>query len=124
MNDMKTGNTYGAGVALSTATKQANAKLTSKVRNPKGTPVEQLRCPYHHRLYCNVLGHTSAASKQCFCHEKSKEERKVILLAIRDSKIEEELALLEPGKFTNLRILVLHSSVLEISFIRDSANFI
>ena len=59
---------------------------------------------------------TSEASKECFCHGKSKEERKVILLSIRESKIEEEIVLVEPGKFSNLRKLVPGTSILDFFY--------
>ena len=36
--DVKTGKTYGSGVALATAKKQATANLTTKRRNPERTP--------------------------------------------------------------------------------------
>ena len=43
MEDARTGKTYGAGVALAQATKQAKDKLTAAARNPKGTPKELQR---------------------------------------------------------------------------------
>ena len=87
MHDAKTGKTYGAGVALKEATKKATQKLTVAVRNPKNTKKELLRCPYYHPLYCDVLGHTSAGSQHCKMKQKSKEERKVDLIAIKKSGI-------------------------------------
>ena len=91
MNDEKTGKTYGAGVALKTAKKKAKNTLTAASRNPKGTPKELLRCPYHHPLYCTVLGHTSCASKECGAKPKIKAERTAILLHIKKLEIDEEL---------------------------------
>ena len=91
MNDIKTGKTYGAGVALKTAMKKAEKNLTAASRNPKGTPKELLRCPYHHPIYCTVLGHTSCASKECAANPKSKAERQAILLHIKKMEVEEEL---------------------------------
>ena len=93
MDDVLTGKTYGAGVALATAKKQANAKLTAAARNPKGTPKELLRCPYYHPLHCTVLGHTSAANKECGVKHKTKEDRIVILETLKIMQIQEELAL-------------------------------
>ena len=47
MEDARTGKTYGSGVALATAKKQAKERLTAAVRNPKGTPKHLLRCVYY-----------------------------------------------------------------------------
>ena len=58
--DVKTSKSYGSGVALVTAKKQATANLTVKRRNPEGTPKLQMKCPYRHPNYCTVLGHTMA----------------------------------------------------------------
>ena len=105
MEDAKTGKTYGAGVALKEATKRAAKKLTCTVRNPENTKKELLRCPYYHPLYCDVLGHTSARSNQCKMKHKTKEERKIVLDAIKELCIQEELTLLqENGKFSNIRL--------------------
>ena len=115
MHDAKTGKTYGAGVALKEATKNAKQKLTAAVRNPKNTKNELLRCPYYHPLYCDVLGHTSASSQHCKMKQKSKEERKVALEAIKKLGIQEELVLLqENGTFENLP---LYSTILNCSFV-------
>ena len=51
-------------------------------RNPKGTPADQLKCPYHHPLYCTVLEHLSCANKRCAMKLKSKEERDAALKMI------------------------------------------
>ena len=91
MHDAKTGKTYGSGVALKEAKKQAKERLTAAVRNPKGTKKELLRCPYYHPLYCNTLGHTTASSKACAMKAKSKEERKTIMEDIKRMVLEEEL---------------------------------
>ena len=72
MNDAKTGNTYGSGVALKDATKKAKETLTATVRNPKNCPKELQRCAYHHPLYCTSLGHTTALSLLCAMKKKTK----------------------------------------------------
>ena len=108
MDDARTGKTYGAGVALATAKKQANAKLTAAARNPKGTPKELLRCPYYHLLHCTALGHTSAANKECGVKHKSKEERIVILATLKSMQIQEELALQNDGMSIYLRFIIIH----------------
>ena len=120
MEDARTGKTYGAGVALAAAKKTATAKLTAAGRNPEGTPKELMRCAYYHPLYCNVLGHNSAASKQCGVKSKTKEERKVILATLQKMQIEEDLVLLGDGKSTNLRIIIVHYYQFDIVAIRDS----
>ena len=38
MNNLKTGNTYGAGVALKEAKKMAKETLSTAARNPKDCP--------------------------------------------------------------------------------------
>ena len=100
MNDRKTGKTYGAGIALVAAKKRADAKLTSASRNPKGTPKEQLRCPYYHPLYCTKLGHTTASSKDCAMKHKSVDKRKAILAELKKLVVNQELesVLEENGK--------------------------
>ena len=108
MDDARTGKTYGAGVALATAKKQANAKLTAAARNPKGTPKELLRCPYYHPLHCTALGHTSAANKECGVKHKTKEERIVILATLKSIRIQEELALQNDGMSIYLRFIIVH----------------
>ena len=99
MNDAKTGKTYGAGVALSTAKRNAKTKLTSVSRNPEGTPKELLRCAYYHPLYCTVLGHTTCANKECGANSKTKTERTAIMLHLKNMEVDEELRkeLLEQG---------------------------
>ena len=59
MNDAITRKTYGAGVAVKAAKKTAKDKHTAAERNPEGTPKDQMRCAYHHPLYCTVLAHTT-----------------------------------------------------------------
>ena len=95
MNDLKTGKTYGSGVALKEAKKKAKETLSATARNPKDCPKELQRCAYHHPLYCTVLGHTTASSKACAMKQKSPEEQKVILDHIKTLRIEEELILVQ-----------------------------
>ena len=98
--DAKTGKTYGSGVALATAKKQATANLAAKTRNPEGTPKSQMKCSYHHPDYCTVLGHTTAGSKECGVHCKTGEERKQILVVLRKLEIDQQLqSVQEHGKF-------------------------
>ena len=107
MHDAKTGKTYGSGIALKEAKKQAKERLTAAVRNPKGTKKELLRCPYYHPLYCSKLGHTAASSKDCAMKAKSKEERKIIMHDIKRMVIEEELRdVQENGMLITLCIFV------------------
>ena len=40
MHDAKTGNTYSTSIALTTAKKIIDTKLTTAARNPKGAPKE------------------------------------------------------------------------------------
>ena len=47
----------------------------------------------------------------------------MILLAIRESHIEEELELVEPGKFSNLRKLVPGTSILDFFLFHQLSNF-
>ena len=108
MEDARTGKTYGAGVALAQATKQAKDKLTSAARNPKGTPKELMRCAYFHPLYCTILGHTSAANSQCGVKYKTKAERTVILATLKKIQIEEELVLQNNGKSTYLLFIIVY----------------
>ena len=94
MDDAKTGKTYGAGVALATAKKQAKEKLTAAIRNPKGTPKHLQRCAYYPH-HCLVLGHTTAGNKSCGVNDKSPDERKKLLSNIKERTIDEELVCLQ-----------------------------
>ena len=47
MDDAKTGKTYGSGVALKAAKKNATDKLPAAMRNPEGTPKHLQRCAYY-----------------------------------------------------------------------------
>ena len=96
----KEGMGYKSGIAAVAAKKNLP---TAKDRNPKGTPQDKLRCPFHHPNYCTLLGHRDARSKVCMMHGKSKEERsaaaKVIqkeLIAIEVEKMKNE------GKLQNI----------------------
>ena len=105
MDDLRTGKSYGAGVALSNAKKKQKIKHTAAERNPTGTAPECMRCPYHHPLFCTTLGHTSTAFHNCFAKHKTKEERKSILATIKTMQINEELALQEDDMFILLYFL-------------------
>ena len=56
MKDNINGLDYETGVAMTQA--RSKLKLNKAQRNPKGTPENMLKCPYHHKNWCNVLGHT------------------------------------------------------------------
>ena len=86
MDNTETGNTYGAGVVLVTAKRKAKEKHTTAERNPNGTVPEYMRCPYYHPRFCTVLGHTFAASKDCFMKFKTKDECKVILDTLKSGR--------------------------------------
>ena len=92
MHDLKTGKTYGAGVALATAKKVATKETSAAERNPQGTRLEDWKCPYFHPLYCTVRGHKSMANDQCGVHGKSKEELKSILAIIKADALQQALA--------------------------------
>ena len=85
-------------LALVTAKKAVKEKLTSAARNLKGTPKDQLRCPYYHPLFCSKRGHTSAASPFCSQKSVSKEQRMANLVIIENMKIEELLLVQGNGK--------------------------
>ena len=104
MDDARTGETYGDGVALAQATKTAKAQYTAAKRNPKEIAPEQQRCSYHHPRFCTLLGHSTASSKQCFAKTKTNEEQKEILAIIRKWQIEEELAVQADGMYNFCRI--------------------
>ena len=81
----RTGMGYNPGMAATTAIAKQKAKEnlpSAAERNPKGTAKELLRCQYY-PSFCNCLGHSTARSKQCGMHGKSKEEvsaaKKIIL---------------------------------------------
>ena len=79
---------YKSGIAAVAAKKTLP---TAKDRNPKGTPQEQLRCPFHHPKYCTLLGHRDARSKVCMMHGKSKEERSAASKVIQKELIDMEV---------------------------------
>ena len=99
MEDQCTGKTYGVGVTLAQATKTVKVKRTATKHSPKGTAPEDMRCPYHHPLYCTILGHNTASNKSCFAKHKNKEEQKVIIATIKRLQIEAELAVQADGMF-------------------------
>ena len=105
IDDAKTGKSYGFGVALKTAKKSAKDKLTAAVRNPEGTPKYLQRCAYYPH-HCNVLGHTTAASRLCGVNALTPVERKALLAKIAELAVEEELVLVgENGKYIVLYFL-------------------
>ena len=85
------GLSYESGLALAAAVKQV--KNLQGVRNPKGTPVDKMRCKFHHPRYCNVLGHSSAASPLCKMKEVSAAERLVVEKAIMKEAVDRELVM-------------------------------
>ena len=104
MDDAQTGKTYGSGVALKTAKKSAKDKLTAAVRNPEGTPKHLQRCAYYPH-HCNVLGHTTAASRLCGVNALTPVERKALLAKIAELAVEEELVVEGNGKYNVLYFL-------------------
>ena len=125
MNDAKTGNTYGSGVALKEATKKAKETLTAAARNPKDCPKELQRCSYHHPLYCTALGHTAASSLLCAMKKKTKEERKVISDHIKKLRIEEELVIVQDtGKSRQYVFFVLLWHIIKSIPSRKPSNFV
>ena len=121
MYDAKTGKTYGAGVALATVKKRADAKPTAAARNPKGTPKELFQCTYFRPLYCTTLGHSTASSKECAMKIVSPSDRKEVLVKIKKMQLNEELevALQENGKSTRLQY-----SMTYLLFVLLNTNFI
>ena len=98
MEDARTGKTYRSSITLSTATKKATQKLIAASRKPKGNPKYLSQCAYY-PIYCNVLGHTTAANKLCGMNKKTPTERKDILSKMKQLQIDKELAeLQENGK--------------------------
>ena len=97
MEDARTGKTYGADVALTQATKIAKAKHIATKQNPKGTAPENMRCPYHHPMFCAIMGHNAASNKSCFAKHKTIDKLKVILATIKRLQIEVELAVQADG---------------------------
>ena len=87
----KDGTTYETGVAMAIARKGAKNSTSSKVRNPKGTPKQLHKCPYWHPDFCQMMGHSSAMSRECFMFRKSKEERGSAVQRIMEDHIEREL---------------------------------
>ena len=72
----RTGVGYEPGMVSATAIAKKHVKEnlpSAAERNPKGTPKKLLRCTYY-PSFCNCLGNSTARSKQCGMHGKSKEE--------------------------------------------------
>ena len=119
MASYKEGCFYETGVAVAAAKKNLPSAGN---RNPKGTAADQLKCPYHHPLYCTVLGYSSCANKRCAMKLKSKEERnaalKVILSEAVNMKVYRCAAI---RKFTikvkNISIRLLFSYFLTSKFV-------
>ena len=91
MTAQKEGVMYESGIAMRAATKSAKQQNTHTVRNPEGTPKARWRCKYWHQDFCQVLGHTSIVSKQCFMNGKTKQQREDAMNIIMDELIESEV---------------------------------
>ena len=78
---------YEAGVAVTLAKRS----LKTVKRNPKGTPLDQLKCAYYHPSYCTTLGHKACSSPLCSMKMKSKEERAVALKVILADQVDAEV---------------------------------
>jgi len=76
-------------LALAAAVKKV--KDLHDVRNPKGTPAALMRCKFHHPRYCNVLGHTSAASRFCLMKKVPVAECLVIEKLILKEAVDREI---------------------------------
>ena len=72
MEAQKRGEVYEAGVALKSAKNDAKTLNTHALRNSVGTPKAKWRYKYWHQDYCQVLGHTTSASKLCGMHKQPK----------------------------------------------------
>ena len=104
MYDMKTGKTYGAGIAMKAAKKTASKETSAAARNPEGTPLLEWKCPYYHPNYCTTLGHKGAASKHCAMKGKSKEELAVIKNEILKEAVEKALSSSTKGEYIIAKI--------------------
>ena len=87
MDGYKEGCLYKTGIAVAKA-KKSLPKAGD--RNPKGTPKEQLHCPYYHPLYCQKIGHSSCANKDYAMKVVTKEERAPALKVIVAVAVETE----------------------------------
>ena len=76
--------------------KSNNARYVSNstARNPTGTPRVELKCRFHHPLFCTTLGHASCRSKECSMHSKSKVKRDSTAKIILDEMINRKLHLI------------------------------
>ena len=95
MHGLKTGKTYGVGVALETVKKVATKQTSASERNLPVTKLVDWKCVHFHPLYCTIRDHKSRASDQCGAHGKSKEELKGILVEIKADAIKQALARVE-----------------------------
>jgi hypothetical protein len=91
MNDNKNGLDYETGLAMTLARSQI--KEYKVERNPKGTPEDKLRCPYHHPNWCTVLGHNSMRDKKCMMKGKSPEIQKAAKDEIQKDLVLEQMKL-------------------------------
>ena len=88
MDGYKEGCMYETGIAVAKAKKSLPKACE---RNPEGTPKDLWRCPYHHPLYCQKLGHSSCASNDCAMKVATKEERAAALKVILAAAVQEEM---------------------------------
>ena len=84
----KAGMEYKTGVAVAAAKKNLPS---ASDHNPKGTPKDQLRCPYWHPLFCTVRGHNNCNNKDCAMKPKTKEEREAAKQYILNELVQNEI---------------------------------
>ena len=82
---------YESGVAMKRAKMIAQSNNTKDIRNPPGTPKENLKCKFYHEAFCTTLGHSSCKSKDCFMNKKSKTDREIAERFILDELARKEL---------------------------------
>ena len=84
----KAGMEYKTGVAVAAAKKNLPS---ASDRNPKGTPKDQMRCPYWHPSFCTVRGHSKCNNKDCAMRSKTKEEREAAKQFILNELVQNEI---------------------------------
>ena len=110
---------YEAGVSATLAKRAP----TTVVRNPKGTPNDQLKCAYYHPLYCNTLGHKASSSPLCGMKKTSKEGRanmlRIILAEQMDLEVRKNAVLLGISFYHSVLLLYIYSITTYVYFDRS-----
>ena len=86
MEDLKKGDVYESGIAV-TATQKTLKDAPKRNKGPK----ETWTCIYYHPDYCNVKGHKDCRSPFCLMKERSKEGCQAALKVIQNELIEQEV---------------------------------